>query len=133
MQFAYSTYTVIFKGSLYGRTEVRSKKQQAVTVYEDGSVETYDGSVVEWIVTLEARCDFTTMAALRDFIKNRVKYRLNAFTFTPDANMDAGAGQGLPITVHYWDDELPEPYEANDVFHIPMKLRAYSSGTGIPS
>ncbi len=133
MQFTFSSWSVVFKGSLYGRTEVRSKRLQATTVYEDGSVEVYDGTTLEWIISLEARCDATTLAALRDFIQNRVKYKLNEFSFTPDANMDAGSGAGISVFVRYWDDELPEPYAANDLFYIPMKLRAYSSGSGIPS
>lgn len=133
MTFAYASTTVTVPAALYGDTEIVPHKWQNRIVCEDGSVKRYDRNVVEWFITVAFLCNYSKLLELRNFFKNTVRYSKLAFTFTPDAVMNAGAGLGQPVTVVLWQDEIPEPYAAPGRFPVKLILRATSSGTGNPA
>lgn len=133
MTFAYSATTVVVPASQYNRTKVIPHKWQNRVVCGDGSVKTYDHDTIEWFIEVQFQCTYSQLIDVRNFFKNTVRYSALAFSFTPDAILDAGGGQGVAVTVNLWHDEIPEPYDLPSLFNVKLILRACSSGTGIPS
>lgn len=133
MTFTYSATSVTLPGSIANSTEVSVEKQQNVLEYEDGSVDVRDRSVGKWFIKLRFFTDSSTANSVRSFMHETIQYQRYAFTFTPDAGIDAGAGAGVAVTARLWQKNYTEKYITSNRVEFSLILRASSTGTAYPS
>lgn len=132
MTFTYSATTITPPSPQLGCKVIPTKWQNRYET-EGGTLRIYRRATVEWFIEMTLRCTYAQMIAIRNFFKNTVYYSAYSFTFTPDSNMDAGAGLGTAITVNLLQDKVPEDYIAPGIYKTDLILRAVSSGSGSPS
>lgn len=133
MTFAYGGTTITLPAAEGKRTSLELERWQNCITCGNGSAKTYDHEVTEYWIELGFAVGYTKLVELRNFIRNTIKFKKNAFTFTPDSGFDAGSGKGVAITANLWQSNIPEDYDRPGVFECKLLLRAYSTGTGIPS
>jgi hypothetical protein len=132
MTFSYSGTTVTLHSSLYRNTNIRSVRAQNKLTAEDGTAYIYDHEIEEWYYEISMRCHYAEAVALRAFFIATVKGAKIPFTFTPDSNLDLGAGKGKPVMAQFWQDDFPEIYDAPDRFPVKLLLRAATVTSGYP-
>lgn len=92
---------------------------------EDGSVKAYDRSVTERFIRINLKEKNHTNATtnLRNFIITTVTFGKLTFTFTPDAGMNVGNGDGGAVTVRWWAGNLVESQWAYQKYAYDILLR----------
>lgn len=129
--------TVTLTGRIEPRfpLDIQPVRQQNVGEYEDGELETYDRDVTVWTATFEIRgMTQAQLASLRNFFVNIVKGSKNAFTLTPGASVDLGAGNGTAVTCKLIGKLPPHRlYGAPALYSQRFTVRYKSTGTSVPS
>lgn len=107
MTFVYGPTTCTIYGTVYP-LDLEFTRKQNFQLYEDGEVTVYDRDQEQKFIVLTIRDDHTNHDNIRDFIITTVNFRETTFTFTPDAGVDAGAGEGTAVNVKYWGSNFIE-------------------------
>lgn len=123
MTLVYSTTTVTITGSAYP-IQYRVKRKQNRQKYENGAAVVYDRDKTESFIVLEIAGTHSEHEAIRDFIHTKTLFAKNAFTFTPDAGVDAGGGDGVAVSVRYWSSNFVESMVQYHSYRYKMLLRA---------
>jgi hypothetical protein len=103
----YGTTTITIGGILYA-VNYEATRSQNFGESEDGTVRVYDRSAKIQFYRFVIKEPHSKISALRTFIEDTVKLRLNTISFTPDAGQNAGAGDGTAITARIWQSNLSE-------------------------
>jgi hypothetical protein len=77
-------------------------------------------------VGIAINCDLAKKVELFAFFQTNTNMSQYPFSFTPDANMDAGSGAGVAVTAYLWQDDLTEIY-ALGRYEINMTLKIVPS------
>lgn len=133
MQFVNGANTLVTPSTRYNQTKVTPSAWQNVSVCENGTVDTSDRNVIEWFIDLTFRINESQLTSVNNFFHTVVKYQLLPFTFTPDPNLNAGAGFGTAVTCYLWQNSISYEYVAPGRIQIKLLLRAYSTSGGFPS
>ena len=135
MTLAYGGTTITLPSPLYSKKPtVTPERWQNALECGDGSVKAYDHDVTVYWIELGFRVDYTELTALRNFVKNTIKFSKFGMTVTPDANLDLGKGKGTAISsVYLWQWTIPEAYERPGLFDVKLLMRTFATGTGAPS
>ena len=101
--------TVTFTGFVFPFGHTYDHHQNIGTA-EDGSIKAYDRSVTERFIRINLKEKNHTNATtnLRNFIITTVTFGKLTFTFTPDAGINVGNGDGGAVTVRWWAGNLVE-------------------------
>ena len=103
-------------------------------VYEDGSCEIRDRSVRAWFISVRVRLTKAQRDAFRTWMITKCHFRKTPFSFTPDANMDFGKGDGVACTTCYlWQDAYIEKQVAHGRYEVSLLIRTVSADEAAPS
>ncbi len=120
--FSYGGTTITLSGILFPINYEGARSQNSGEA-EDGTVRVYDRSVKIQYSRFVIKEPHANISALRTFIEDTVKLRLNPFTFTPDAGQNAGAGDGTAITARIWQSNLSEEQYTYHRYRYSIVLR----------
>lgn len=116
--------TVTFTGFIFPFKYTQDHHQN-IGVAEDATVRAYDRGVTERFIGIKLNEKDHTNATtnLRTFIITTVTFSKDTFTFTPDAGINVGAGDGNAVTVRYWARSLVENQWAFQKYAFDIVLR----------
>jgi len=116
--------TITFTGFIFPFVHSYDHHQN-IGVAEDGSVKAYDRGVTERFIGIKLNEKNHTNATtnLRTFIITTVTFSKTVFVFTPDAGINAGAGDGAAVNVRWWSPKLMENQWAFQKYAFDIVLR----------
>ena len=116
--------TITFTGFIFPFVHTYSHHQNR-DIAEDGTARVYDRGVTERFIGINLNEKNHTNATtnLRTFIITTVTFSLTTFTFTPDAGMNVGNGDGGAVTVRFWGGSLVEHQWAYQKYDYDILLR----------
>lgn len=116
--------TITFTGFIFPFIHTYSHHQNRDTA-EDGTARVYDRGVTERFIgiNLNEKNHANATTNLRTFIITTVTFSKLTFTFTPDAGMNVGNGDGGAVTVRWWNGNLVEHQWAYQKYDYDILLR----------
>ena len=123
MTFTLGANSISVNGSLYPSTFEYHKHQLAGEA-ADGTPMVRSRSVEAYTMTVSLD-EHNNFSDIRDFFKDTVKLRKAQFTFVPDADQNAGAGDGSAVLARYWSSNFIEERIANNRSGYELVLRIY--------
>ena len=124
MTMAQGGTTITLRGSLYPY-QLRLTRFQSAGVDMSGTAvkvrDDYQFEETYFKVVLHEQ--YSNIDDVRTFIINNLVFSKNTLTFTPDDNLDCGAGAGTAVTCRLWSSNFIDVSYAWQVFKPEMIFR----------
>lgn len=123
MIFTYSSTSITIKGTQSPYERGVAPKQN-IMIAEDGHAYVYNRGWQTERIELNIYDSPTVVESVVTFLKTTVGGAERAFTYTPDAGINAGAGAGVSVSVRCISDQLtPIVNEGNNTGSLKITLR----------
>lgn len=120
MTFSKNATSIIVKGAQlpFPRNETPSQNR---IIAESGKAYVYTRGWFDLTLQVQIKDSAANIESLRAFLKS---YYNTTFTYTPDAGVNAGNGNGVAVTVRLWGDaSLPVNYTSPNYSEMNLTLR----------